>query len=227
MYVTRFVVNPVRRGAQRLLGSPQAMHAAVLASFPPPASTRAARVEPQGGQARVLWRIDRSGKVSAQLFIVSPAKPDLTHLVEQAGWPTTETWQTREYSSLLDRLEAGQRWGFRLKANPVHAVRISEAGRSKPLGHITVAQQEAWLTERASKHGFALGRGAGGTPDVVVHDRETVRFRREGRTVTLATATYDGVLEVSDPGALRAALVAGIGRAKGYGCGMLTLAPIA
>ncbi len=64
-------------------------------------------------------------------------------------------------------------------------------------------------------------------PALLVHDRETVRFQRQGSTVTLVTATYDGICEVTDADALRTALVAGIGRAKGYGCGLLTLAPVA
>ena len=37
--------------------------------------------------------------------------------------------------------------------------------------------------------------------------------------------TFDGSLTVTDPEKLRHALSNGIGRAKGYGCGMLTLAP--
>jgi CRISPR system Cascade subunit CasE len=222
MYLTRFDVNLARRGTQRLLGSPQAMHAAVLASFAP----QSPEAGPREGLARVLWRIDRTGKTAAQLYIASPTMPDLTHLVEQAGWPTTQTWQSRDYSTLLDRLEEGQQWGFRLKANPVHGVRVTQGKRTQPLGHVTVAQQENWLTIRAHKHGFALSKGADGDPDVIVHGRETVRFLRQGATVTLTTATYDGILEVVDAGALRTALVAGIGRGKGYGCGLLTLAPM-
>ena len=36
MYLTRAYLNPRRRGAIRLLGHPQRMHAAVLAGFPLP-----------------------------------------------------------------------------------------------------------------------------------------------------------------------------------------------
>ncbi len=34
MFLTRFRVNTARSGARRLLSSPQAMHAAVMSSFP-------------------------------------------------------------------------------------------------------------------------------------------------------------------------------------------------
>jgi CRISPR system Cascade subunit CasE len=37
---------------------------------------------------------------------------------------------------------------------------------------------------------------------------------------------FEGRLLITDPDALRAALVTGIGPAKGYGCGLLTLAPV-
>ena len=42
--------------------------------------------------------------------------------------------------------------------------------------------------------------------------------------MTLSTALFEGVLRVEDPAVLRTALVSGIGPAKGYGCGLLTLA---
>ena len=34
-YFSRFMINPQRRGAWKLLRSPQAMHAAVMATLPP------------------------------------------------------------------------------------------------------------------------------------------------------------------------------------------------
>ena len=42
--------------------------------------------------------------------------------------------------------------------------------------------------------------------------------------MTLGVATFEGVLEVTDPDALRRALTHGIGRGKAYGCGLMTLA---
>jgi CRISPR system Cascade subunit CasE len=61
-------------------------------------------------------------------------------------------------------------------------------------------------------------------PDLTVHQRQTYSFQRNGSRVTLRVATYDGRLEVTDPGALRTVLTTGLGHAKAYGCGLLTLA---
>ncbi|MFE1130066.1 type I-E CRISPR-associated protein Cas6/Cse3/CasE [Streptomyces albidoflavus] len=52
-------------------------------------------------------------------------------------------------------------------------------------------------------------------------DRRATGARRH---VHLRTATYDGLLDVTDPDALRQTLVEGIGHGRAYGCGLLTLA---
>lgn len=60
---------------------------------------------------------------------------------------------------------------------------------------------------------------------ISVSQRRTERSRREGSDVTICTAVYDGVLRVEDADAFRHALGFGIGRAKGFGCGLLTIMP--
>jgi CRISPR system Cascade subunit CasE len=219
MYLSRMALNSQRRQAKTLLASPQALHAAVLAGF---ADAEA------WDDGRVLWRLDTYPSRKTLLYVASPRKPDFTHLVEQAGWPTTETWDTRDYKVLLGDLRAGQRWQFRLTANPVKSVRLPGWANTKPVGHVTVRQQLEWLTDRADRLGFRLppsSVGGAEEPDVAVVDRSIKQFARQKRQVTISTATFEGHLEVVDPSALRQALTHGIGRAKAYGCGMLTLAP--
>ncbi|WP_324666491.1 Type I-E CRISPR-associated protein Cas6/Cse3/CasE [Mycobacterium canetti] len=218
MFLTKMPINARRRGARFLMSSPQALHAAVMAGFADARPT---------DEGRVLWRLDAYDTYRVVLYTVSPDKPDFTHIVEQAGWPTTEAWQTRSYEPLLDSLRVGQRWQFRLTANPVHAGRREGWSRTKPLGHVTVKQQERWLIDRAAKAGFRLvSRQAGDDedPDLAVVDRSIQRFRRTDGLITIAVATFDGHLEVIDSAALRRSLTWGIGRAKSYGCGLLTLA---
>ncbi len=217
--LTRVLLNPARRQTRTLLASPQAMHAAVLAGFPPGSLT-----EPTGN-GRALWRVDRNGEHQVLLYICSPVAPDLTHLVEQAGWPTTSPWESRDYESLLDRLAVGQRWSFRVTANPVHRVRDpAHPERGHVRAHVTAHQQMAWLLSRAPAAGFEVARTEQGHDCVEVKDRQVLSFRRQGATVTLARATFTGMLAVTDPVLLRRVLTSGLGRAKAYGCGLLTLA---
>jgi len=219
MHFTRFEINPARRAARFLLASPQKLHAAVLAAFPSTAQTE--------GEGRVLWRIDQHPN-QVVLYLASPGKPDLTHLVEQVGWPSSHGWDTRDYTTLLDRLTTGEEWRFRLKANPVSSRRKNTTvERSQRFGHVTVAQQACWLLDRAERNGFTVPEGEHGEPDVAVRGRETLKFARAGQTVTLATAVFEGRLKITDAELFRSNLIHGIGPAKGYGCGLLTLAPAA
>ena len=45
--------------------------------------------------------------------------------------------------------------------------------------------------------------------------------------MTLRVVQFDGVLTVEDADRLRQSLQDGMGRAKGYGCGLMTLRPVA
>jgi CRISPR system Cascade subunit CasE len=218
MYLTRFEINTARRAAKLLVASPQKLHAAVMAAFPSTAV--------HDGEGRVLWRLDQR-QHQVLLYLVSPGKPDLTHLVEQVGWPSTHSWETRDYEALLDRLKSGDQWAFRLKANPVSSRRKNDdAKRSQRFGHVTVAQQTQWLLDRAERNGFTIPLGVHDEPDVAVHGRENLKFDRRDQSVTLSTAVFEGRLQITDVEVFRRSLVQGIGPAKGYGCGLLTLAPV-
>lgn len=216
MFLTHMALNPDRRSTRTLLESPQRVHAAVLAAFPPGASE----------SGRILWRLDNPERHRLDLYLVSPTRPSLDAMADQAGWPTQPVWRTADYRPLLDSLEAGQRWIFRLRANPVKHVRNAESGRGERVALLRPEEQVAWLVGRSGDLGFAVVAGEHG-PNVSVSERTTEKFRRggpKGALVTLGMASFDGVLEVSDPGALRLALTGGIGSAKGYGCGLMTLA---
>jgi CRISPR system Cascade subunit CasE len=222
MYLARAQLNPARRGARRLLGSPQAMHAAVLGCF-------------HAGQTpgRVLWRLDPH-RDQQWLYVVAADRPDLTGLVEQAGWPSTQVGDIRSYDGFLDRLGEGQRWQFRLTANPTKASReggrmrggqVRQLERSKRFGHVTATQQQEWFLTRTSSCGFSIPHDEEtDVHDLAVTARRVETFRRGAHRVTLAKATYEGHLVVTDPKALRTALISGVGSAKAYGCGLLTLA---
>ncbi|WP_432969406.1 type I-E CRISPR-associated protein Cas6/Cse3/CasE [Dactylosporangium sp. CA-233914] len=222
MYLTRFTIDTARRGARKLLASPHAMHAAVRGAF-----TRPEDHDRPG--ARTLWRLDTTADGTVHLYIVSPGRPDLTHLADQAGDTspgTAESWATRPYDGLLASLKAGQRWAFRLTANPTHNGRKTpDAPDTQRFGRLRPAEQTQWLLDRGNRCGFAIAAQRDGEPNLKLHRRQTHTFKRGTGTVTLTTATYDGILEVIDPDAFRQTLSQGLGHAKAYGCGLLTIAP--
>jgi len=243
MFLTRFPVNMTRRKSRAMLASPYELHAAIAGSFSESVANNS--------EGRVLWRLDRSKNGAVNLLIASPEKPSLVGLDEQIGWPDIEhQWKTRNYDPLLNQLEVGQRYAFRLVANPVvsRSGIANEAGRSKRIAHLTVLQQAAWLAgeqaytllgkevpaafaaqeeSRAMRNGFRIVADSGiGALQLVVSDSTKVTFAKSnGRRITLAMARYDGLLEVADEQKMRRALCFGIGHAKSFGCGLITLAP--
>ncbi|MBB1255658.1 type I-E CRISPR-associated protein Cas6/Cse3/CasE [Streptomyces alkaliterrae] len=246
MHLTRFRLNTARTGARRLLESPQRLHAAVQFGFPEVLAGHGADDTP-ADQPRALWRLDHISRAEAHLYVVSQSEPDLTHLVEQAGWPhraatTGEPgWQTHHYRPFLNRLAKGDTFAFRLTANPVHSVRRHAGEPTKRTAHVTPRHQLGWLTKRQEAAGFRLlsreNPPATGRPEdgyeVVVHNRRDLSFTKSAppvgkraAPVTLVTVTFDGRLEVTDPEALRRTLTLGLGKAKAYGCGLMTLAPL-
>ena len=224
MFLTKIELDPTRRLARKYLGSPQVMHAVVL---------KATGGDAGDGPGRVLWRVDgRARGMAASLYLLSPSEPDCSQIIQEAG-AVGEQARALDYSPFLEQLGAGQQWAFRLAANPSYSASRGPGVRGKRYGHVTVEQQRQWLVARTPGYGFELvpaGEGADGS--VVVVRRERPVFGRENPTrhardrITINRTVYEGVLRVTDAGALRRALVAGIGRSKAYGCGLMTLARV-
>lgn len=207
MYLSRVILNDQNRDTMRLLSSPEFVHGAIENSF-------------QGPRLRRLWRVDGLNSQCC-LLVLSPDQPDFTRLVEQYGFPSRkDACETRDYTALLNKIQAGQTWRFRLKANPVRAVKEEGKDRGVIMAHVTTQQQKEWLLSKAEQHGFALEMAH----FEVVHTQWLRFYKGRGHQVTLRTATFEGFLTVTHPETLKTALLEGIGRAKAYGCGLMTLA---
>lgn len=227
-YLSRFYLNPQSRGGRKLLGNRQVMHAALMAAFPPDALEQQAH--------RMIWRQDQDGHRHV-VYVVSADRPDLTHVIEQGGWQG-QVAETAEYDRFLNGLSRGQQWSFRLTANPVKSLAAAQ-GRGKVVPHVTPAQQIRWLQDRSEGWGFHvlglgdLEKGDRTDPAVAVTRRQDHRFGRRDVShrssksrVTVRLAQFDGALQVDDVALLKDALVKGMGRAKAYGAGMMTLRPL-
>lgn len=220
MFLTRIELDPGRRLARKYLGSPQVMHAVVM---------KAAGSVPTDGAGRVLWRTDQGPRTL--LYVLSPSVPDCQQIVAEAGVPGA-TAQTLDYEPFLSRLAAGQVWAFRLTANPSWSVPQGPGLRGKRQGHVTVAQQRKWLLDRTGRLGIepvgsveedrdermlrvvSRARPVFGRDNPLSQQRDRVRINQ---------TVFEGVLRVTDPQAMRVALIRGIGRSKAHGCGLMTL----
>jgi CRISPR system Cascade subunit CasE len=86
-----------------------------------------------------------------------------------------------------------------------------------------------WLTDRVESWGFGLPENEFGLPDIRIVERHRSTFKKPadgGRRVTLQMATFEGRLQVRDVEEAKKRLLTGVGPARAYGCGLITLAPL-
>ena len=207
MYMSRVRINTNLPSSRRALADSNRLHAMIAGCFDMAAEAQ-----------RPLWRIDTLDE-STYLLLVSSVAPDFDVLLPQLSAANETEAIVKDYDAFLSSLHNGEALRFRITANPVHSVarNTENSSRGKVLGHVTVEQQKDWLLSRAEKNGFTL-QGF----DVV--SRGVKKFQRQRKTVTLSVATYEGLLVVDKVEALQFALINGLGRAKAYGCGLLTVA---
>jgi len=166
------------------------------------------------GQARqFLTRIDRQERDRRfRLLIVSqdlPVRPDF--------WPGAgEAWKTREISAAF--LSHG-RYRFQLRANPTRRENVSR----RRIPQRTPEEQLTWLKRKGEQAGFRVDEA---TLRIIPEGREWFRVEKRGQAGVHHAVEFEGLLAVSDPALFHAAFAKGIGSAKGFGFGLLALAPV-
>ncbi|MOA51988.1 CRISPR system Cascade subunit CasE [compost metagenome] len=87
----------------------------------------------------------------------------------------------------------------------------------KRRGLAAESEQLAWLQRQGERHGFALQAALVSASDLFDSRR------KGGAAILVQRACFEGVLQVTRADTLRAALLDGIGPAKAFGCGLLSL----
>jgi len=113
-------------------------------------------------------------------------------------------------------LAVGQVLAFRLRANPT----VKRDGKRR--GLVQEEDQRAWLERKAADGGFRV-LSARITREGAV--RGKVRRGDEKHNLLLLAVRFDGLLQVADPERLVATVRRGVGSGKGFGFGLLSLAP--
>jgi CRISPR system Cascade subunit CasE len=205
MYLSRLVLDPRSRRAQRESADPYQMHRSIMRAFP----------EDLPADERVLFRCDADRRTGVLTVLVqSLFAPDWSWLsgsegrgyLAEIGEPNPDV---KPYSLALT---SGQQLLFRLRANPT----VKRAGKRHALWR--EEEQLDWLERKAEAGGFrmlsvrcqTLGNVQGWTSDRL--------------PLNLFAVQYEGVLSVIDPDRLVQAVQNGIGPGKGIGFGLLSLA---
>ena len=205
MYLSRIHLNLSSRDTMLALVRSNLFHEALECCF-------------SGGRTRNLWRIDNFNN-ELYLMLLSNEKADLSTFCRKFA-VSENSYETKDYDILLKRLKNGDIWRFRLTANPTHSEPFQKKEkRGKVQAHITPEHQIQWLMKRAEKHGFQLSEDSFN----VVESKWRRFYKRDSKAVTFLSATYEGILKITDVNLFSEVLVNGLGRGKAYGMGLLTV----
>jgi CRISPR system Cascade subunit CasE len=175
------------------------MHRTVLRAFPD---------ADDGGPGRVLFRIEPLPTEQEPVVLVqSHLEPDWAALESHGDY-----LQRLQYKSVQFEIQRGQYLRFRLRANPT----VTRDGKRH--GLFQTDEQLNWLCRKGERQGFE-------PQDVVVRRAQRQRSTRGNPPRIHWAVDYEGTLAITEPDAFYDALANGIGPAKGYGFGLLSIAP--
>lgn len=224
MLLHRISLDPRCREARRDLADPYQLHATLCRAF-----SRPAHKCPEG---EVLWRLEPEAGPEGcpRVLVQSRTSPDWDGIGVK-GWLAQADASIDLKGRLnLDALRPGQRYRFRLRANPC----VTRNG--KRLGLLQLLEQEQWIQRKGQAHGFVLPplpSFAGAEPqepriDVRVSQEQMLSgVQQHGNRIRIFSVLYDGVLTVTNVDAFVKVLHTGIGHGKALGLGLLSVAPIA
>lgn len=219
MHLSRLAPNLISPDVLRDLADLQQVHRRVMEGFND--------AEGPGRLAHgVLWRWDADPGRTPVIYVQSATPPDWSQL--PAGY-LAEQARTRDLSEIRNMLHAGRRFSFRLVASATRSIpseRISETerprGKRVPIGD--PEGQLQWLNQQGERYGFHIEKSGSGAADIRVNTLPRGSGRRVKGQVTVTPVRFEGRLAITDPDAFWEGFTTGIGRAKAYGCGLLTLA---
>lgn len=173
-----------------------------------------------------LFREERIGK-GYQYYLLSEIAPLTNHelfLVE-----------TKPYKP---KLTVGMKLIFSLRANPVvfkngkrSDVMMNAKYLAKQQGldnEIKIRQNEAainWLIKQSESRGFSLSTTDGQQLDCTVINYTQEQFIKKStlKPITYSSVDYQGVLTVTDIDLFLNTIYQGVGKSKGFGCGLFLL----
>jgi CRISPR system Cascade subunit CasE len=213
MYLSRLVLNSTHARAIDDIKNPYLLHQTVMTAFQADLPD----------DERVLWRLDTTFTCLQKptLLVQSVHQPDWTTIVSGVGAYAGAYLETMPRNPAITQwqewpAQRGDHWRFRLRANTT----VCPTDSKKRVGIYEPEGAREWLASRASRAGFQV---VDAQMLALTKLTFTRRRRGNGHRITLASTLFDGVLRVRDADALTESLRDGIGPAKAFGHGLLSL----
>lgn len=208
MFLSRLLLNATSRRVRTELSRPYELHRTLMRAFPPAFDSE---------NGRVLFRLDRDREEETEtilLLVQSHEEPDWTSLVTARDF-LREPPQCKPFAP---RFQPDQAVRFRLRANPT----VKRQG--KRFGLLKEDEQLGWLRRKGKAGGFA-------PISVVVIPERRMTDKKTDETgqahdLTLTAVRFDGDLRITDPTTFNRTVAQGVGSGKGFGFGLLSVAPL-
>jgi CRISPR system Cascade subunit CasE len=209
MYLSRLVLDPLSRQVQRELQEPYEMHRTLMHAF------AAVREE-----SSVLFRVDAHRRTGVPAVLVqSKEQPHWNFLHRMGRYLFVASNETNNPAckSCDPKFTTGQLLAFRLHANPTFK------RHGKRLAWLRERDQLNWLTRKGDEAGFRLIQALA---QPIGMNTARKRDAHTNHDLSWFAVRFEGILQVTDPQPFHQALLQGIGPAKAFGCGLLSLAPL-
>lgn len=218
MYLSRLVMNPLSREVRRDAADCQHLHRTVMGAFPEHGSNARAHFG-------VLHRLEENQATGGMTLLVqSGVAPDWSHLPARYALSLS----CKEISGAYESISNGTRLRFRLLGNVTKKVK-SDGPNGRRVALNTDQDRLTWLLRHAEAGGFELLEvmSGAGVLDVLSHavGGGRVHGRHAAGRLSFGAVLFEGRLRVVDAERFRGTLRSGVGSAKAYGFGLLSVAP--
>ncbi|NLN84436.1 MAG: type I-E CRISPR-associated protein Cas6/Cse3/CasE [Firmicutes bacterium] len=208
MYLSQILLDPANRRVQSELSNRYELHRTLTAQFP----------TNQRSDISLLYRLEMPDRQMYQpitLLVQTALEPDWSELAKTAlliDSPRVKTFNPD--------LPAGARFYFRLVANPTMRTKHAD-GKSRRVGLLGAEAQKEWFQRKAQQGGFIVEsleiQNLGMLESIKKKNNLTYQ-------ITHSAVQFEGILRVTDQQKFKTTLVKGIGSAKAFGFGLLSLA---
>lgn len=206
MYLSQIMFNSWSLEATRAIADPDLMHKLIWKALPPDLK-RAKAAGAQGG--RLLYRLENH-RSEVYALVLSDIQPDWASLGDS---DIISSFRSKPFKA---DLPSGTLLRFRLRANPTRKTKDQQRHPIR-VGLYQEELQLQWLGRKAESGGFVIKEA---------RVSEKGDQQSKGRKLTHHAVTFDGILQVADSEAFLQTLYRGIGSAKAFGFGLLSVAPL-
>ena len=219
LYLSRLILNTRSARVQLANARASEMHKLLMTAFRGLDSDTARR------DVGLLYRLEGGGASEEQVLLVQSHAEPCWDAPSEAELVVNGGVDVKEIGSIFGVMSEGRMLRFRVLLNARSRINISADIRGTNKINLDVPDLVDWFGRRRGTLGFALSKGGGGEVQLDVSRRQLVS-RGYNLDDAIMGCMVDGVLSITDNEVFERTVREGVGRARTYGFGLLSLMPV-